>query len=258
MNETKKITTKKLLTWFASILFPMFAIAIGCFLLFADTVFNLAFAVTYVIVPVVSIALLALIIFAVKKALPKVMLTVFVLIAFVISFLFSSAIGTFEMLTHKQNTEIGERYAEVCEAFVAMPTLEEVGNCTKVEHYDYFSSCFGIFTCDADTLIVHYDSTEYQEQKNLLDNKYVFQKGEMMSYGYTCNPFAQINDYSFRVLDINEEYGLEIDYPKRLVFIATNDRDNSISYTAFYNDDLDYIESLEEFLLNDCGWKHII
>ena len=80
----------------------------------------------------------------------------------------------------------------------------------------------------------------------------------MTSCGYTCNPFAKINDYSFRVLDINEEYSLEIDYPKRLVFIATNDQDNSISYTAFYDDDLDYIESLEEFLLNDCGWKYII
>ncbi|MBQ9085400.1 MAG: hypothetical protein IJY24_07090, partial [Clostridia bacterium] len=84
------------------------------------------------------------------------------------------------------------------------------------------------------------------------------QKVEMTSCGYTCNPFAKINDYSFRVLDINEEYGLEIDYPKRLVIIVTNDQDNSISYTAFYDDDLDYIESLEEFLLNDCGWKHII
>ena len=258
MNETKKITTKKLLSWFASILFPVFAIAVGCFLLFADAVFNLSFAVTYVIVPMVSIALLALIIFEVKKALPKVILTVFVLIAFVVSFLFSSALGTFEMLTYKQNAEIGENYTEVCEAFVSMPTLEEVGNYTKVEHYDYFSSCFGIFTCDADTLIVHYDSTEYQEQKNLLDSKYVFQKVEMTSCGYTCNPFAKINDYSFRVLDINEEYGLGLDYPKRLVFIATNDQDNSISYTAFYDDDLDYIESLEEFLLNDCGWKHII
>ncbi|MBQ4120656.1 MAG: hypothetical protein IJD35_01440, partial [Clostridia bacterium] len=63
--------------------------------------------------------------------------------------------------------------------------------------------------------------------------------------------------YSFRTLDVNE-YGSEIQYPQRMVFIATNDQSNSIAYTAFYNNDLDYIESLEAFLLRDCGWKHII
>ena len=254
----ERISKKRVIIFFITAILPILSIALGCLLLFADTLFNMAFFITHVAIPTISIAFLAMIIFSKRRVVVKTLLTIFVLFAFIVSFLISSMVGTFEMLTYKSDDEIGQTYTDVCQNFDSMPTLEEVGNYTKVEHYDYFSSCFGIFTCDADTLIVHYDSTEYQKQKNLLDNKYVFQKGEMMSCGYTCNPFAKINDYSFRVLDINEEYGLEIDYPKRLVFIATNDQDNSISYTAFYDDDLDYIESLEEFLLNDCGWKHII
>ena len=254
----ERISKKRVIIFFITAILPILSIALGCLLLFADTLFNMAFFITHVAIPTISIAFLAMIIFSKRGVVVKTLLTIFVLFAFIVSFLISSMVGTFEMLTYKSDDEIGQTYTDVCQNFDSMPTLDELGDYTKVEHYDYFSSTFGIFTCDADTLIVYYDSDEYQKQKNLLDSKYVFQKVEMTSRGHTCNPFAKINDYSFRVLDVNEEYGLEIDYPKRLVFIATNDQDNSISYTAFYNDDLDYIESLEEFLLNDCGWKHII
>lgn len=80
----------------------------------------------------------------------------------------------------------------------------------------------------------------------------------MIAYEYPCEPFAEIHGYSFRVLDISDTYGTEIRYPAKMIFIATNDQSNSISYTAFYDDDIDYIESLEAFLLSDCGWKHIV
>jgi hypothetical protein len=49
----------------------------------------------------------------------------------------------------------------------------------------------------------------------------------------------------------------EFNYPKRLMFVATNDETNEIVYLSFYDDDLDYIVSLGDFLIDDCGWKHI-
>ena len=254
----ERITTKRIVVFFIAAILPVLNIALGCFLLFSDTLFNMAFFITYVAIPTISIALLALIVFSKKTVVAKTLRTIFVLSAFIVSFLISSTLGTFEMLTYKSDSEIGQGYTEVCQNFDCMPTLDELGNYTKVEHFDYFSSSFGIFTSDADTLAVYYDSEEYQKQKALLDNKFVFQEAGMTALEYTCMPSAAINGYLFRTLNIDEKYGWDADYPKKMVFIATNDKDCSISYTAFYNDDLDYIESLEEFLLNDCGWKHIV
>lgn len=256
MEMTNKITFLKVLAWFASVLLPVLVSAVGCFLLIADTVFNISFATTFVLIPLISIALLTLILISKKNTFSKVMRIIFVLVVFAVSFLFSRMVGTFEII-HERHAEIEKNYTEVCEDFVSMPTLEEVGDYTRVEYYDYVSTTLGIFTSEADTLIVHYDSAEYQKQKALLDNQYTFQKEEMTALEHTCVPSATINGYSFRTLDI-DEYGSEIQYPKQMVFIATNDQSNSIAYTAFYDEDFDYIESLEEFLLHDCGWKHII
>ena len=253
----ERITTKRVIMFFITAILPILSIALGCFLLFADTLFNMAFFITHVAIPTISIAFLAMIIFSKRRVVVKTLLTIFVLFAFIVSFLISSMVGTFEMLTYKSDDEIGQSYTDVCKEFDCMPTLDELGNYTKVEHYDYFSSTFGIFTCDADTLIVYYNSDEYQKQKALLDNKYVFQEAGMTASQYTCMPSTKIGSYSFRTLNI-KEYNSEIDYPQKMVFIATNEQDCSISYTAFYDDDIDYIESLENFLLNDCGWKHIV
>ena len=252
----ERITTRRVIFFFISTVLPILCIALGCFLLFSDALFNLSFFITYIALPIISIVLLALLIFSKKRTVAKILLTVFILLAFIVSFLISSIFGTFEALTHKTDGEIGESYADVCQKFDNMPTLDELGIYNKVEHFDYFSSSFGIFTCDADTLIVRYDREDYQKQNALLDSRYVFQESGMTALEYTCMPSAEINGYSFRTLIIDGKYGSDVDYPKKMVFIATNDKDCSISYTAFYNDDLDYIESLEEFLLINCGWKH--
>ena len=88
MEKTNKITFLKVLAWSASILLPVFAVALGCSLLCAGAVFNIAFAITFLLIPVVSIALLALILFSKKKAFSKVARIVFLLVVFVVSFLF--------------------------------------------------------------------------------------------------------------------------------------------------------------------------
>ena len=45
--------------------------------------------------------------------------------------------------------------------------------------------------------------------------------------------------------------------PKRLGFVATNDATGEIVYLSFWNDDVDYIKNLPEFILENCGWRHI-
>lgn len=106
-----------------------------------------------------------------------------------------------------------------------------------------------LFTCDVNALICAYDEDTYSQQKALLEEKYVFQtdavKGEAT---------AEVDGYYFRMLSKNE---YEMNYPKEVVLIATNDETNEIVYMSFYDDDLDYIDSLDEFILEDCGWQYI-
>ena len=258
MNKTTRFTEKRIIAFIISILLPLAAIALGILLISGDALFNTAFAITYVIIPLIAVALLALIIFALNKVFLKVFLSVLVLIVFAASFLWSTFIGYFEWITYAKNDEIGKSYEEVCEQLSVMPALDEVGEYEKAEHFDYFSSCFIFFTCDADTLMVHYDVEEYEKQKALLDSKYVFQTEELSAHEYSVKPYATINGYDFRVIEASSNYGDELYYPKKLVFIATNDSKNTISYTTFYDDDRDYIEDLEKFLKDNCGWKHII
>ena len=78
-----------------------------------------------------------------------------------------------------------------------MPTMKEIGDYVQIEHYDYFSQSGLIFTCDADTLIVSYTDEEYQKQKALLDDRYVFQEEPVTALDYTCTPYAEIQNYFF-------------------------------------------------------------
>ena len=86
----------------------------------------------------------------------------------------------------------------------------------------------------------------------------MFQEQPVTAYTYTCNPYAEIQGYSFRLLKVEDVYDGEIDYPSKIILIATNDQNHSIAYTAFYDDDIDIIESFESFVMEDCGWKHIV
>ena len=258
MNKTIRFTAKRIIAFIISILLPLTAIALGILLTSGDALFNTAFAITYVILPLIAVALLALIIFALNKVFLKVFLSVLVLIVFAASFLWSTFIGYFEWITYAKNDEIGKSYEEVCEQFSVMPTLDEVGEYKKAEHFDYFSSCCIFFTCDADTLMLHYDAEEYETQKALLDSEYVFQREDFYKYGYSVKPYVTIDGYKFRAIEVSSDSGHDLHYPKKLVFIATNDSKNTIAYTSFYDYDLDYIEDLEKFLKDNCGWKHIL
>ena len=65
---------------------------------------------------------------------------------------------------------------------------------------------------------------------------------------------TNVDGYSFRVLSSGE---YEMDYPKEVVLIATNDETKEIAYLSYDDQDIDYIDSLDEFILDDCGWEHI-
>lgn len=231
-------------------LLPIGVIIFGIKSLITGTLVNFSFLLAFFIFPVLTIVLFALILFLIRKRSVKIGLCIFVLFLYMCSFGFINTFGLYEELSLYENEEIKTNYTEN----ELMPPLSDIANPEKLEYYEYFSSQMGFFTCDADVLICKYDYRTYKLQKALLDEKYVFQNGPMSVYEYDCTSVVEIDGYVFRALSI-EEYDLY--YPKEVVIIATNDTEKEIVYMCFYDDDLDYIDSLEEFIMSDCGWKHI-
>ena len=110
---------------------------------------------------------------------------------------------------------------------------------------------------NADILICRYSEAEYSAEKDTLNSRYSFQT-ELLNAGETeCLPQAEIGGYSFRIPSISNEYADEIDYPKQFILVGTNDETKEIAYIAFRDPDIDYIDDLNEFILNNCGWQHV-
>ena len=168
-----------------------------------------------------------------------------------LSLLFLGAFQPYEFLDHYENDEVQVHYAENSNEL--MPQLSEISNPQKVDYYHYEGEGF-IFFWQSDSLICKYSDEEYFKQKASLDEKYVFQTDVIKWDEHICEPTIEIDGYSFRMLSRNE---YEMDYPKDVVFIATNDETREIVYICYNDQDRDYIESLEEFILDECGWKHI-
>ena len=124
-----------------------------------------------------------------------------------------------------------------------MPSLESLPEYEDIKYVSTHRSMV-LFESDSIALIVNYDNDTYENEKNKLDDDYVFLKKEVKSkfdetkYYITENEFS-INSYKFRVIDDTQSSNIE--YPKSVGLIGTSDEKNSIAYLYFYDFDLDYI-----------------
>lgn len=248
MDNTKRITKSQILTLILFSIIPVLVVLLGLVLLIKNNALtNITFMLAFVILPVLAISLIALVSFICKKRSVKMVLSILILILFAGSFLVVGFLGEYEELSLYENDEMKSQYTQNNKL---MPALSELSHSEKVEYYDYFSAgLMGIFTWDVDALICEYDEDEYLIQKDLLDKKYVFQSDFLNA----CDP-TTINGYFFRMLS-KDEY--KLNYPKEVVLVATNDEKKEIVYMSFFDEDRDYIESLDEFITDDCGWKYI-
>lgn len=228
-------------------LFPLFVFYLSVRLLVRHTVVNISFALTFILVPALAWILLYLTVFSNKKAIAKAFLSVCILAVSAVLFLGLISFGCFEKHVCHKNEKVEEAYSEI--ESIYLPKLSEVGNPISIE-YHYHHSSQMIFDSDTDTLICKYDEENYEKQKELLDERYVFQNSD----GLKAWVPTTIDGYLFRMLS-KDEYDLY--YPKNIVYIATNDETKEIVYMNYYDDDLDYIESSDEFIKNDCGWNYI-
>lgn len=252
-----KITKRRVFALVLSSLIPLAVFILGMIFAFANAIVNFSFSISFFILPVIALAILATLIFLNIKALPKTILVILLLIIFIFVHLFSFFLCKFETIKHYTNDSVQTHYQEDTTKSDLMPTLEEIGTSEEIEYYDYLSMFAVYFTCDSDVLICRYSKEDYLSQKSYITESFSFQKEPFSADGYICEPSVQIDDYNFNFLSVND-YSDELIYPKRLVAIAYNDTTQEIVYLSFCDDDLDYTRDLKDFLLTDCGLKHIL
>lgn len=136
-----------------------------------------------------------------------------------------------------------------------MPNSDEVGEYASVQTLCHHDSAL-FFFWNAYHLIVSYDEPQYQQEKAALEQRYTFREevidGDEVGFVPT-QPDCDLNGYHVQIVK-TEGYG----FPKDVFFIGTNDEARKIIYTRFFDSDLDSVDSLESFLMNECGWSVLI
>ena len=144
-----------------------------------------------------------------------------------------------------------EKYNEVIESVDVLPELDELGNYDDL-YFKYFHDRMLFWSSDAYTLKVSYDTQNYNKEKDILSQKFVYQIDNLKYLDNEKEPQFQYDGFKFNVLDLNE---YDLMYPKKLVFVGFSDEKQEIAYVYYYNFDLDVINtSFSEFLKEECGW----
>jgi hypothetical protein len=256
MKNTLVFTKERIVVFFLSLVMPVLAMAYGVFGLIFRVCINRSFFLTFILLPLVTVILLALCIFSGIRRRTKAVLSVLLLLFFVVAFLNGVLFGVFARMHHYQNEKVASHYAAVTEENELMPSVDDVGQPTKMEYYDVFTKYFCFFA-GADYLICRYDAEEYALKKKQLEENYIFQTETMDSYGYLCEPSEEVDGYYFRVLSTKGEYEPFVDYPWYMTLIGYSDEKQEIIYLSYGNTDIDYHTSLSEFLYEECAWKQV-
>lgn len=251
-RNTKRYTVGRCIAMLFASAPAALVLVVAAALWFGGFIFNIAFAWTWVLLPLLTVILCHKTIFSELSIGGKIgsMIAVYVIVVPV--FLFSLFVGKFEMKWVDRDHELAEVYVNVAAENPFLPAVELVGVTLEQRYIEYESTQAVFFDIHVDTLICRYAPEEYALQKRLIDEQTVF-RSEVYTYDeFVCEPAAIIDGYSFRMIDSPDVY-----YPHRLGFIATNDDTCEIVWLSFVDDDLDYIADLSEFILDECGWKHM-
>ena len=239
-------------------LLPLAVLCLGIYIICRGAIiFNRSFITTYLILPLVTIGGNLLIILCIRRRIWRAVLCVLWLLALSFATFVMSLFGYYETIRSYENEAAYQVYVK-SEAPDPMPSPEELGRIKKLEFHKYYSQGFAIFSCDSWVLIGQYDQADYAQEKALLSSRYQFQQDSMrVSYEpeYETEPIFEADGFIFRFLSMEGEY--ELDYPKCLMLIGTNDATGEIAYLYFCDYDLDYITSIRELLDEDFGWEHI-
>ena len=237
-------------------LFPVLSFLWGIFVLLLRVKIDILGVIAFFFIPIVAILFLAVIIFDKDTLASKIILSSVIMILFVVSSLYFSIGTTYTRVRCYKGNDVKEKYSVVETKMNLMPKLSEIGTPENILYYNV-SKGAAIFSWEIDYLVCDYNQTEFEEQKQKFEEKFVFQNEIIKNYEGNCEPQIEMDGYLIRTLSLGEVYKDSLYWPKRVMFIATSQEENRIIYIFAEDNDLDYIVSLEDYLLRNCGWKHI-
>lgn len=130
-----------------------------------------------------------------------------------------------------------------------LPQLGELEPYRQVR-FNHMAKRAGIFTWHSYVLVVSFDQGHYDAQKAALVEKYDFcplEPDEIMAGGYGC----RLDGFEIRAVEGGE-------YPHQMLFIGCNDTSREIAIVFYYDQDLDYVDNLGQFLTEETGWTNVI
>lgn len=255
-SNKKWVSTSRIILFAISCIIPLFFIVKGFIKLCNLAIMTPCIILGLFILPLGAVALLSACNFNPLRTVWRIIADIVVLAALVFLVLFCFFIGPVISLDHYEQNDVATQYTEVQDKIDAMPGLDEIGTPLKTDYFILQCEEY-IFGWHTYTLVCTYDSSEYEQQKAMLDQTYVFQTEDMVEFDHACTPYAEIDGYKFRVLSVDYIYKY-IQFPKYMVFIATNDDTKQIVYMFYEDPDIDYISRpLDKHIKSTCGWKYI-
>lgn len=127
------------------------------------------------------------------------------------------------------------------DSLYVMPVLDDIENYESIEYLHTHKDMI-LFEADSVVLDITYDEETYKNEKELIDEKYMFyikEEDENNSIMQVVEDEFSINSYEFRIVVKNEENFTGL--PKSFGMIGTSDENKSIAYLYFYDFDLDSI-----------------
>jgi len=252
---------------FFAALVPALLVICGVLLLLAGMIFNLSFAVQFLIIPIALLAINIKIIRSKMRLVSRLILCIVVLISFALFFFVSGSLMRFEALESHHGTEALNEYLSFSEKYPELPDEGALGEPESMK-YHVFTDMQLIFTSETSVLLCQYSPDEYTQMKERINSVYSFETEPRPRKYPHIFPRAVVSGFDIRMLSLNEDRykSLEdapkqlsyLEYPKKMIFIGTNNHTNEILYMYFEDIDLDYIDSFEDFLLKYCGLRHIL
>ena len=253
MKEKFMVTNGQLVGFICCALLPAGAIGIGAWMLIRGAVLTPTFSVAFFVIPLIAVGLLAWCIFCRGEG--KAILSALILLVYVLLSLVSVCVAEYVVVKHYDGMEAEQRYLAVKQENQLMPDLSGIGQPMEIEYHFVFCR-FMIIACETDYLICRYSPEEYENQKARLEEAYVFQDEQITAWNSSCEPKTDIDGYEFQLLAF-DAYQNTLDFPKKAMMIGHSDDAREIVYVMYRDTDLDCISSLKEFIVDDCGWKHI-
>lgn len=136
------------------------------------------------------------------------------------------------------------------------PPLTDVVDRPDEEYAFWYSHRFSLFSNSIIYHVYQYSNEEYERQVNKMNQSYIFEDESDNSHNVKESQIygGVIDSYKFRLLS-TEAYALY--HPEEMVFIITNDELKQIIIMMFYELSYPGDNSLEDFLIGDCGWEHV-